>query len=226
MPSSPCVHLRVPFLGHVMVVLLVLLVAGCASSPSREKAAKEVALGAAMACVYLFVFPPLGLACVPIAAAAGAGMAAVGQAAIENIRASRQPASGPDPITRPRWVDMRHVGRIDVGDALPAGELYVAELWAEWQPADKSERWLIVDFDNPSEKGEWSYAASTTADCSAETLALSYSMTYLDKLGHGEQIGYRLHTPQLLIEKPTGSLASAVRNICGLATAQEAPTRD
>lgn len=192
-----------------------------------SRAAKGAAGGAAIGAVGCLSLIPIGLfggplglimvpvaiACVPVGALAGAVAGGVVGAATG--------AANPVPRTPPESSALsltsrsyKSIGRVEAGDVLPPGELYVAMTSITTLPENQRTGFLVVNFDAPTDSDERSYAAYIATHCDTGTATVRHSITYKERDGDGWTVKRGEHNPHINVDKPSTIFAEAIRTIC------------
>lgn len=118
--------------------------------------------------------------------------------------ASRGTAADPAKLT--------HVGTIATGDIFPTGELYI--VGNVWLDIDKQKNaWLLVKFGSPTLDNERSYLARTHVNCVGNALSVITSGTFSKEDATG-LVAHKEHIPQIVVDKPSATVKSAIGRIC------------
>ena len=157
------------------------------------------------------IMVPVAIACVPVGIVAGATVGSVAAAATT----PGKPNSSDSPPLPSAIVGSRahkRIGRVEAGDVLPAGELYVAMSSLARLPDDQVTGVLLVNLDGAVVGGEKSYTAYVAANCVRRTLSVRYAVTFDGTDGEGAAITRALRG--LEVERPGTVLGAALDEMC------------
>lgn len=162
------------------------------------------------------IMVPVAVACLPVGAVAGAMIGGTAGAVSDAARSNRASTSQIVPHAAPSAEDSawKLIGRLLNNEAIPAGTLHFASAHSksENQPAIK----LLVDFDNPSERGERSYMAYATVSCQHGSLSFHSRETYSEWGANGWRITseFRDDGALLVIDKANQVFPQVFQQAC------------
>lgn len=115
----------------------------------------------------------------------------------------------------------RYAGKLESGDVLPAGRLYVDLNSIAADVAGTKRAQLTLNLDQPLpapdyafERGR-SYVVATTMNCTSGTLSIESTLLTTIEDGFGRQVNLERHSPPLAVNKPGSAMAAAVTRVCG-----------
>lgn len=156
------------------------------------------------------IMVPVAIACVPAGIVAGATVGSVAAAATTRKANSSGRLPVPSAIVGSRAY--KRIGRVEAGDVLPAGELYVAMSSLARLPDEQVTGVLLVNLDGAVVGGEKSYTAYVAANCVRRTLFVRHAVTFDGTDGEGAAITRA--SPGLEVERPSAVFAAALSEIC------------
>lgn len=114
----------------------------------------------------------------------------------------------------------KYAGKVDAGDVVPSGRLYVDLHSIAADSAEIKRAQLTLNLDRPLPAPAYafdlgrSYVVSTTMNCTAGTLAIESTLLTTIEDGFGRPVNLEKNSPPLAVDKPGPAMASAVKRVC------------
>ena len=113
-------------------------------------------------------------------------------------------------------VHLEYLSRVSGIGVIPAGELFLAPHTFD---SKRTAAWLVLNLDQPSAKGERSYAIYVTAECATHRLTLWSWITYDNSDWSGRRVRSETPSEPDTFDASDAGLASALGNFCSRAAA-------